>query len=95
MPVEPAPTAAPSLLDDPVPPMIQQSLSAYRRDLLELLSAHHRQWVAYHGDMRIGIARTQTELVEACLRRGLRRDEFLVCGIQPESDDETQATPDA
>jgi hypothetical protein len=95
MPVEPVLTPVPSLLDDPVPPMIQQSLAAYRRDLLDLLSTHHRQWVACDGEVRIGIARTQTELVEACLRRGLRRDEFLVCGIQPESDDELQATPDA
>lgn len=93
MSADPAVSDETSLLDDPVPPMIQRSLAAYRRDLEELLATHYRQWVAYHGDVRIGIAHTQTELVEACLRRGLRRDEFLVCGIQPESDADLEATP--
>ncbi len=42
--------------------MIQKSIDAFRRDLPELLRTHPGQWVAYHGDERIGFGRTETEL---------------------------------
>jgi hypothetical protein len=46
-----------------------------------MLKTHRGKWVCYHGDERIGFGKTQTELVEECLRRGLARDEFVVCGV--------------
>jgi hypothetical protein len=64
-------------------PMIQRSIGAFRRDLPGLLRTHYGKWVAYHGDQRIGFGRTQTDLYEKCFRRGLTRDEFVVCGIEP------------
>jgi hypothetical protein len=62
-------------------PMIQASIEALRRDLPDLLKEHRGKWVAYHGDDRIGVARTQTELCGECFRRGLTRDQIIVCGI--------------
>lgn len=55
-----------------------QSQEAFYRDLPKLLKTHCRQWVAYHGDELIGFARSQTELYERCVRRGLQEDEFVV-----------------
>jgi len=75
-------------IDDPVPPMIACSLEAFRRDLPALLHTHYRQWVVYHGDEQLGFGRTETELYARCLRRGLKRDEFLVCSIEPEIPDD-------
>lgn len=74
--------------DDPVPPMIARSFEAFRRDLPALLETHYRQWVVYHGEEQLGFGRTETELHQKCLRRGLKRDEFLVCSIEPEIPDD-------
>jgi hypothetical protein len=63
-----------------IPPMLHRSQQAYWRDLPALLPlrSRARRWVAYHGDERIGIGRTETELYQECFRRGLRRDEVYV-----------------
>lgn len=71
-----------------VTPMIARSQAAFRRDLPELLKTHYRQWVAYHGEDRIGYGGTQFELYDECHRRGLRDDEFVVRSIEPELSDE-------
>ena len=71
-----------------VSPMIERSQAAFRRDLPELMKTHYRQWVAYHGDERIGFGRTETELYEECFRRGLKDDEFVARSIEPEMPDE-------
>lgn len=63
-------------------PMIQKSIETFRRDLPEMLKKHGGLWVAYHGDERIGFGKTQTELVQECLRRGLSRDDFVVCVVE-------------
>jgi hypothetical protein len=77
---------APGLL--PIPPMIQRSLEAYRRDLPELMKTHYGQWVAYHGDQRLGFSRSKTALVQECLRRGIRDEEFIVDTVEPEIPDD-------
>jgi len=74
--------------DDPVAPMIALSLEAFRRDLPQLLKTHNGKWVAYHGDEQVGFARNGTKLYETCLRRGLKRDEFLVRFVATEIADE-------
>jgi hypothetical protein len=56
----------------------ERSQAAFYRDLPELLKKNSRQWVAYHGDDFLGCARTQTELFQRCLTRGLKEDEFIV-----------------
>jgi hypothetical protein len=42
------------------------------------LPCRSRQWVAYHGDERVGFGKTQTEVYQECFRRGLQRGEFYV-----------------
>ncbi len=59
-------------------PMIQQSIDAFRRDLPKLLKTHLGQWVAYHGDKRIGFGKTETELYQEGFRRSLTRNDFIV-----------------
>lgn len=71
-----------SLLRSEPLPMIQKSIAAIRRDLPELLQKHRGSWVAYHGDERIAFGRTQTGLYEECVRRGLTRDDFVICGVE-------------
>ncbi len=68
----------------PVPPGILRSLTAFRRDLPELMKTHYGQWVAYHGDERLGFGRHKTPLFQECLRRGLQRGEFIVYMVIPE-----------
>ena len=72
----------------PVAFMIERSQAAFRRELPELMKTHSREWVAYHGDQRIGFARTQFELYDLCFRRGLHDDEFVVRSIEPEMADD-------
>ena len=78
-------------------PMIQKSIAAIRRDLPELLKRHRGSWVAYHGDEWIGFGKSQTGLYEECLRRGLTRDDFVVCGVDEgvfDPDEEIEITSD-
>jgi hypothetical protein len=73
----------PSFSDD-IPPLIERSQSAFRRDLPQLLREHPRQWVAYHGDERIAVGPSKRQLYQECLRRGLKLGEFVVRSIEPE-----------
>jgi hypothetical protein len=68
-----------------VAPGIRRSRAAFLRDLPGLLANPKldRWWVAYHGDQRIGIARTKTELVLECVRRKLKSSEYHVGIIRP------------
>jgi hypothetical protein len=61
-----------------------RGLKAFHRDLAQLLKEYPRQWVAYHGAQRIGIARTQLELYQECVRRGIPTEEFVIRWIEPE-----------
>ncbi len=60
----------------------EQAWAAFQRDWPQLALEHYGQWVAYHGDQQLGIARSSTELYQACFRRGLKRGEFHVFGIE-------------
>jgi hypothetical protein len=85
------------LLNSEPLPMIEKSIDAFRRELPELLKKHRGQYVAYHGDERIGIDRSQISLYHKCFRRGLGRDDFLVCGIDQgvfDPDEEIEITSD-
>lgn len=72
------------LADVMISPLVAQSQAAFRRDLPELLKKRHGQWVAYHGDECIGFGRSQIELYQQCVRRGLKDEDFVVWGITPE-----------
>jgi hypothetical protein len=85
----------PSAPDEPfaIPPLAAASQAAFRRALPELLRQRPRQWVAFHGDERLGFARTEAELYEACARRGLAEDQFVVRFILPEPPPDADVTP--
>jgi hypothetical protein len=59
-----------------IPEGVRRSQRAFLRDLPELLKdeALRGQWVAYHGDERVGIAPSDEPLIRECMRRGLRKD---------------------
>jgi hypothetical protein len=67
-----------------IPPGILRSMQAYWRDLPQLLPlrSRKREWVAYHGDERVGFARTRAELYQECFRRGIHQGEFYVGRIR-------------
>ncbi len=70
-----------------IPEGILRSQDAFFRDLPDLLKDEslRGQWVIYHGDERIGIAPSDEPLIQECLRRGLKRDEYDVFVIRPKS----------
>jgi hypothetical protein len=72
----------------PVPPGIRRSQEAYWRDLPELLKIKKRGrwWVAYHGDERVGFARSQAELYQECCRRGFKGDEIYLGRVEPHTE---------
>lgn len=80
--------AAANLDDDPVAPVLAESLAAFRRDLPELLKTQRGKWVAHRGPQQIGIARTAATLYQHCFRQGLQDHQFLVSHISPEIPDD-------
>lgn len=75
-----------SILDLPVPEGIRRSQEAFFRDLPRLLQDRRfrGRFVAYHGDERVTIARSEPEVIRECLRRGLRPDQYDVFVIRPQ-----------
>jgi hypothetical protein len=67
-----------SLLE--IPPGILRSQEAFWRDLPELLSQKklRDQWVCYHGNERIGIAKDDIPLIRECIRRKLPEDSYYL-----------------
>jgi len=61
-----------------IPPGIREAQAALRRDLPALLAEHYDKCALYHGARRLAIARTERELIEECLRRGLKSDEYYI-----------------
>jgi hypothetical protein len=61
--------------------------TTFQSDYSSLIKDHAGEWVAYRGSERLGFARTKTELYQECLHRGLNREEFLVCCIEPDVDE--------
>jgi hypothetical protein len=51
--------------------LIQLSHKTFMRELPELLKRHHRQWVAYHGDQRLGFGGSKTKLSKQWHARGV------------------------
>ena len=75
-PEEPSPEIAPGIL---------ASQRAFWRDLPELLLVrkYQGQWVAYHHDERIGIAKKTSDLYRELQRRGIPGGEYYLGIIQP------------
>ena len=70
-----------------IPEGIRRSQEAFFRDLPQLLNDRRLRgkWVAYHGDERVKIGRTQTEVIKECNRRGLETDQYDVFVIRAQS----------
>ncbi len=68
-----------------LPEGIRASREAFRRDLPELMKDQDLRgdWVAYHGDERIGIDGDDEPLIRECIKRGLKADEYIVDVIEP------------
>lgn len=60
----------------------ERAVRAFERDLPTLLEERPGQWVLYHGDQRIGFARTPPELYQEIERRGFRRRDCVVLPIE-------------
>ena len=60
------------------------AFAAFSRDLPALLSEQAGKWVAYHGDRRVALGRSNRDLYRRCSRDGLPKDEFVVRRIEPE-----------
>jgi hypothetical protein len=69
-----------------VAPIIAQAQIRHRRDLPELLKEYPGEWVAYLGAERLAIGKSERELTETCIHRGLKDDEFLVRAIAKQSE---------
>jgi hypothetical protein len=66
---------------------VGKSQEAFTRDLPEVLKVRRLRgkYVAYHGSERIGIAGDDAPLIRECMRRGLKRDEYDILIIKPQS----------
>jgi hypothetical protein len=95
----PAPEAAPAMPESllsaakMIPPDIAAAQRAFRRDLAQLLGERAGQWVAYHGDRRLGFGRTKTHVYQDCLRQGYAPGQFLVRLIGPQPDERDALGP--
>jgi hypothetical protein len=67
-----------------IEPQMLRSQQAFWRDLPQLLQRRkwRGQWVCYHGDERIGIAKDDCELVQRCLKLGIQRGDFYIGRIK-------------
>ena len=70
---------------DIIPPGILRSQHAFWHDLPELLKTRRNQgkWVCYHGNRRIGIAGTRTELAREIHQKKIPRGEYYLAVIRP------------
>jgi len=68
------------------PAGIRRSMEAYWRDLPQLLPlrSRKREWVAYHGDERVGFHSDKAELYQECYRRGYKGDEVYIGRLMPQ-----------
>jgi hypothetical protein len=54
----------------------------FRKNLPRLLAERPGQWVAYHGDLLVGFARTDNELYRRCRAMGIPDEEYIVRPIE-------------
>jgi hypothetical protein len=67
-----------------VSPFILWAEDTFRRDLPKLLEERPGQWVAYHGQQRIGFGATKQQLYQECVNRGLPPEQFHILCVEPE-----------
>ena len=62
----------------------QLAWRAFLRDLPQLYAERPGQWVAYHGERRIGFSDQQHLLYQQCFAQGLPDEEFVIFCIEPQ-----------
>src|SRR5437867_526510 len=65
----------------PVHPKRVEAHQAFLRDLPELVEAHYKHWVAYHGARRLGIHKSKLALLRKWRRAGIPDEELSTFGI--------------
>lgn len=70
------------------PEIAKRSVLAFRRALLDLMKAYPRRkdgsyWAAFHGDVQVGIGKSQIAAIQLCKARGLPEEECAVHPIEP------------
>jgi hypothetical protein len=68
--------------------LIQRAHGTFIRELPELLKRHRGQWVAYHGDQRLGFSRDDMKLYKQWYARGVPHGELGVFRVVPYYPDE-------
>jgi hypothetical protein len=68
--------------------LIQRAHGTFIRELPELLKRHRGQWVAYHGDQRLGFSRDKVKLMKEWHRRGVPQGELGLFCVVPYYPDE-------
>ena len=66
-----------------VHPVVRKAYEAFDRELPGLLEDRRGQWVAYHGEERVGFHADDLALYEECERRGIPEEEVLVVRVRP------------
>jgi hypothetical protein len=71
-----------------IPPLVLRSQQAFWQDLPELLKdkRNRGKWVAYHGEERVAVRRSDVDAYQECFRRGLKHEEFYVGRIEADPD---------
>jgi hypothetical protein len=64
--------------------VLQEGIQSFQHDFQEISNTNPGQWVAYRGAERVGFGESKVELLNRCLRQGLRYEELLVRMIQPD-----------
>jgi hypothetical protein len=68
--------------------LIQRAHGTFLRELPELLKSHRGQYVAYHGDQRLGFNRDSTKLIKQWHARGVPQGELGIFLVRPEIPDD-------
>jgi hypothetical protein len=88
---EPCPDSNASCFEIPreskIHPLISKAEDAFRRDFDQLMRERSGQWVAYHGDERVGFAATDEDAYALCSSKGIHLSLVLVRSIGAVGDD--------
>ena len=68
--------------------LVQRAHGTFMRELPELLKSHRGQWVAYHGDQRLGFNRDDVKLIKEWHARGVPQGELGIFLVVPDIPDD-------
>jgi hypothetical protein len=65
--------------------MYDRGVAAFERELPELMKTHHRQFVVYHGERRIGPFKTLRRLNAECRKQHIPLGERVCRVVEPDT----------